>query len=128
MKRLFKLFGPSFLMFILLPLLLAQNESIAGHWTGTITKGDRSGTARLDLTDSDGKIAGTLSDPSGQVMRIENLKLEANRFTFDAWGKQHGQPEKLHFVGEVENGEIKLHRDRNREKSGPIIVFHRQGQ
>ena len=128
MKRIFNLFGQSFLMFVLLPLLFAQNESIAGHWVGTITKGDRSGTARLDLTDTDGKIAGTLSDPSGQVIKIENFKLEGNRFNFDGWGKQHGQPEKLHIVGQVENGEIKLHRDRNRERSGPTIVLHRQGQ
>jgi hypothetical protein len=105
----------------------AQDHSIAGHWIGTMTRGDRSGTARLDLNNSNGKIAGTLSDPSGLVMKIENFRLEGSRFTFDAWGKQHGQPEKLHVVGALENGEIKLHRDYNGEKSGPTIVLHREG-
>ena len=128
MRRSPKLHLRCFLIVVLASGGSAQNAGILGHWIGTINRGDRSGTARLDLTNSDGKIGGTLSDPGGQVMRIENFKLDGDRFAFDAWGKQHGQPEKLHIVGEVGNGDITIHRDNNGQTSGPTIVLHRQGQ
>jgi len=128
MKKLSKFHSGCILILVLAISLHAQDNNMVGHWIGTITRGDRSGTARLDLKNSDGKISGTLSDPSGQVMKIENFKLEGNGFAFDAWGKQHGQPEKLHMVGEVGNGEVKLHKDTNGQTSGPIIVLHRLEQ
>ena len=127
MKKLSKLQLRCFLIPVLATSLHAQDNNIAGHWVGTVAKGDRSGTARLDLTNPDGKIGGTISDPSGQVAKIENFKLDGNHFSFDAWGKENGQPTELHMVGEVANEEIKLHRDKN-GKSGPTIVLHRQGQ
>jgi len=105
----------------------AQYNNLDGHWVGTVTKGDRSGAVAMDLLTSAGKIGGTLSDPSGQTMNIQNFRVEGNHLTFDARGKEHGQPEELHFVGEVQNAEIKIHRDMGR-KSGPTIVLRRQGQ
>ena len=116
-----------FLILVLGTSVSGQDNNLAGHWIGTITRGDRSGTVALDLTPSAGKTAGILSDPSGQVMKIRNFKLDGNRLTFDAWAKEHGQPNELHFVGNVENSEIKLHSDTG-GKSGRTIVFQRQNQ
>jgi hypothetical protein len=79
----------------------------------------------LDLTTSGGDTGGTLSDPSGQVTKIDNFRLDGSRFSFDTWVKEHGQPRQMHIVGEVGKEEIKLHRERG-EKSEPTIVLHRQ--
>ena len=127
MKKLSKLHLRYFLVLVLATLAHAQDENLAGHWIGTISKGDRSGAVALDLITSAGKIGGTLSDPSGQVMKIQNFRVEGNHLTFDASGKEHGRPEELHFVGEVANAEIRIHRDMG-SKSGPTIVLRRQGQ
>lgn len=116
-----------FVILVLGALASAQDSNLAGHWTGTVRKGDRSGTMVLDLTASERKIGGALSDPSGQITKIENFKLDGRHFSFDTWVKEHGQPKEMHMVGEVEKDEIKLHRERE-GKSLPTIVFHRREQ
>lgn len=127
MNRLLKLHLGCFLILVLGTSASAQNNNLDGHWVGAVTKGNRSGSIVLDLTTSAGITGGTLSDPSGQVTKIENFKLDGNRLTFETLAKEHGQPREMHFVGAVEKNEIRLHSKKG-EKSEPTIVLHRQEQ
>ena len=61
----------------------AQENSFSGRWTAILKKGDRTGTATLNMSISGTGVTGTLSDPSGQVWQIENGKLEDSQLTFE---------------------------------------------
>lgn len=127
MKRILNAYRIGLVILALPALTLAQGRDLNGQWTGALSKGDKSGTATLDLRTSGRSISGTLSDPSGQVLTIHNGRLDGNHFTFDVTANEHGHPKDLHFVGQVESNDIKLHTVMG-QKSGPTIVFERSGQ
>ena len=52
----------------------AQENTSSARWTATMKKGDKTGTATLNMTISGTGVAGTLSDPSGQVWQIESKR------------------------------------------------------
>jgi hypothetical protein len=97
---------------------------LSGHWTGTIALGQRIATAVLELAACGSEVRGTLTDVSGQVSQIKNWQLEGHQFSFDLSAEQ-GYPEGVHFVGNIENGEMKLHAVFGAE-SGPTIVLHKR--
>jgi hypothetical protein len=123
MHRTPKLCAAALVNLVLLASAVAQQEDLSGHWTGTIALGQRIATAVLDLAASGSQVRGTLTDVSGQVSQIENWKLEGHQFSFDLSAEQ-GSPEGVHFVGNIENGEMKLHAVFGAE-SGPTIVLHK---
>jgi hypothetical protein len=103
---------------------LAQENASSGRWTATLTKGDRTGTATLNMSISGTGVTGTLSDPSGQLWQIENGKLEGNQLTFDVTAREHGGTKNIHFFGQVADGLITLHNE-SHSKPGQTMSFHR---
>ena len=104
--------------------VLAQENTSSGRWTATLKKGDKTGTATLDMTISSTGVAGTLSDPSGQLWHIENGKLEGDQLSFDVTAREHGGTKNVHFFGQVADGLITLHNE-SRGKQGQTMTFHR---
>jgi len=43
----------------------AQENASSGRWTATLTKGNKTGIATLNINTSGTSVTGTLSDPSG---------------------------------------------------------------
>ena len=102
----------------------AQESASSGRWTATLTKGDRTGTANLNMSISGTAVTGTLSDPSGQVWQIENGKLEGNQLSFDVTAREHGGTKNIHFFGQVADGLITLHNE-SHGKRGRTMSFRR---
>jgi hypothetical protein len=102
----------------------AQENASSGRWTTTLTKGNKTGTATLNISISGTSVTGALSDPSGQVWQIENGKLEGNQLTFDVTAREHGGTKNIHFFGQVADGLITLHNE-SRGKRGQTMSFHR---
>ena len=105
-------------------LVFAQVSELTGRWQATLKKGDRTGTALMDVALSGTQVTGTLSDPSGQIWQIENGKLEGNQLTFDVTAREHGGTKKIHFFGEATHDLITLHNE-SRGKPGQTMSFHR---
>src|SRR5215472_7220608 len=89
----------------------AQEHGPSGRWTATLTKGDRTGTANLNMSISGSAVTGTLSDPSGQVWQIENGKLDGNQLTFDVTAREHRGTKNIHFFGQVADELITLNNE-----------------
>ena len=111
-------------IFILILSAFAQESASGGRWTATLTKGDRTGTANLNMSISGTAVTGTLSDPSGQVWQIENGKLEGNQLTFDVTAREHGGTKDIHFFGQIADGLITLHNE-SHGKRGQTMSFRR---
>lgn len=103
---------------------VSQENTYNGRWTATLKKGDKTGTATLNMTVSGTSVTGTLSDPSGQVWQIENGKLEGNQIAFDVTAREHGGTKSIHFFGEVADGLITLHNE-SHGKRGQTMSFRR---
>ena len=102
----------------------AQESTYSGRWGATLTKGNNTGTATLNISISGTSVTGTLSDPSGQVWQLENGKLEGNQLTFDVTAREHGSTKNIHFFGQMADGLITLHNE-SRGKRGQTMSFHR---
>lgn len=105
-------------------LAFAQESNLNGRWTATLKKGDRTGTAILNLSSSGNEVTGTLSDPSGQTWQIEHGKLDGNRITFDVTAREHGRIKNIHFFGEVADQAITLENESN-GRAGRMMTFQR---
>jgi len=103
-------------------LVFAQENEFTGRWQATLNKGDRTGTAIMDVTLSGTQVTGTLSDPSGQIWQIENGRLEGNQLAFDVTAREHGGKKKIHFFGEVTTDVITLQNE-SRGKQGQTMSF-----
>ena len=103
----------------------SQENPSSGRWTATLKKGDRAGTATLNMSISGSDVTGTLSDPSGQVWQIENGKLEGNQLTFHVTAREHGGTKNIHFFGQVADELITLHNE-SHGKPGQTMSFHRR--
>lgn len=103
---------------------LAQQNASSGRWSATLKKGDKTGTATLNISISGTGVTGTLCDPSGQVWQIENGKLEGNQLKFDVTAREHGGTKNIHFFGQVADGLITLHNE-SHGKPGQTMSFHR---
>ena len=103
----------------------AQDQTLNGHWEGTIQRGNVSGKVTVDLQQSQAELRGVLSDPSKQTLRIQNGKVEANSFSFDATAMEHGQPRLLHFVGSVSGDVIHIHTT-DGKRDGPVLTLTRR--
>jgi hypothetical protein len=104
----------------------AQTKNPSGVWTAALERGGRTGVFTLNLQVSGNRVTGTLNDPSGQVLQIENGRLEENQLSFDVSAREHGGTKPIHFVGDVEEGVITLH-NTSRGKEGRTITLHRTG-
>ena len=104
--------------------VLAQENTSSGRWTAILKKGDKTGTATLNMNISGTRVAGTLSDPSGQLWQIEVGKLEGDQLSFDVTACEHGGTKNIHFFGQVADGSITLHNE-SRGKQGQTMTFHR---
>ena len=102
----------------------AQENASSGSWMATLTKGNKTGTATLNMTISSAGVTGTLSDPSGQVWHIENGKLKGNQLTFDVTAREHAGTKNIHFFGQVADGLITLQNE-SHGKRGQTMSFHR---
>jgi hypothetical protein len=102
----------------------AQESSLAGRWTATLKKGDRTGAATLTVSVSGNEVSGTLSDPSGQIWQLQNGKFEANQLPFDVSAREHGGTKNIHFFGQVEGDSITMHKESN-GRPGQIMIFHK---
>lgn len=111
----------------LVPGALGQTQDVSGHWTGTINRGDRSGTVVIDLKTSGSEMTGSLSGPGGQVSQIRDWKRDGNQVTFTISAKEHGHAKELHFVGDVADNELRVHTVQGKG-DGPTIVLHRREQ
>lgn len=103
---------------------VSQENTYNGRWTATLNKGDKTGTATLNMSVSGTSVTGTLSDPSGQVWQVENGKLEGNQLTFDVTAREHGSTKNIHFFGQVADDLITLHNE-SHGKRGQTMSFHR---
>jgi autotransporter translocation and assembly factor TamB len=106
--------------------VFAQQHTLSGQWQATLKKGDSTGTATLNLTLSGTQVTGTVSDPSGQIWKIENGNFEDNQVTFDVTAREHGGTKNIniHFFGRVSGDLITLHNE-SRGQQGQTMSFHR---
>ena len=102
----------------------AQENALSGRWAAPLRKGNKTGTATLNISISGTSVTGALSDPSGQVWQIENGKLEGNHLTFDVTAREHCGTKNIHFFGQVADGLITLHNE-SRGKRGQTMSFQR---
>lgn len=108
---------------VLALLAFAQGKDLSGRWTAMLKKG-KSGTATMNVNVSGLEMAGTLSDPSGQTLQIENGKIEGNQLTFDVTAREHGGTKSIHFFGQVADDLITLHNE-SHGMPGQTMTFHR---
>ena len=108
-------------------LSFAQGENVSGKWTATTERGGKTGTFVMTLQVADNEVSGTLHDPSGQTIQIENGKLDGTQLTFEAAAQEHGHSKTIHFAGDIANDAIKLRNESN-DRRGVTIVFHRSAQ
>ena len=124
MERMLKVFASTTLVLVLEVFALAQVDDPSGRWKATLTRSDRTGVAVMTLKVQGTQVTGTLSEPSGQTLEIENGKIEDGRLTFDASASEHGGTKNIHFFGQVTAEEITLHNESN-GKQGMTMKFHR---
>ena len=103
---------------------LAQESNLNGQWTATLKRGSRTGTATLTVSVSGTEVNGTLSDPSGQLLHLQNGKLAGDQITFDVTAREHGGSKNIRFFGQVEGDSITMHNKSN-GKAGQTMVFHK---
>ena len=103
---------------------VAQESSLAGRWTATLKKGDKTGAANLTVSVSGNEATGTLSDPSGQIWQLQNGKFEANQLTFDVTARERGGTNNIHFFGQIEGDSITLHNESN-SRPGQTMIFQK---
>jgi uncharacterized protein involved in outer membrane biogenesis len=119
-----KVLASATLVLVLEVFALAQVDDPSGRWKATLARGDRTGVAVMTLKVEGTQVIGTLSEPSGQTLEIENGKLEEGRLTFDASASEHGGTKNIHFFGQVTAGEITLHNESDGNQ-GMTMTFHR---
>ena len=124
MERMLKVLASTTLVLVLEVFALAQVDDPSGRWKATLSRGDRTGVAVMTLKVAGNQVAGTLSEPSGQTLEIENGRIEDGRLVFDASAGDHGGTKNIHFFGQVTAGEITLHNESN-GKQGMTMTFHR---
>ena len=124
MRRTLKIFSQAALISFLIVAAFAETKNPSGIWTATLERGDRAGVFTLDFQVSGKQVMGTINDPSGQVLKIENGSFEGNQLSFDALAAEHGGTKLIHFFGEVEDDVITLH-NTSRGKPGRTITLHR---
>jgi len=112
------------LVLVLEVFALAQVDDPSGRWKATLSRGDRTGVAVMTLKVAGNQVAGTLSEPSGQTLEIENGRIEDGRLVFDASASEQGGTKNIHFFGQLKAGEITLHNESN-GKQGMTMTFHR---
>ena len=78
----------------------AQGDDISGKWMATMQRGGRNGNFVMNLQVDGNKLTGTLSDPSGQNLQIEDGKVENNKLTFDTVAQERGHSKSIHFFGD----------------------------
>ena len=108
----------------LLAFAAVAQTNVTGRWTATLKRGDRTRKATLTVSVSGTEVTGTLSDPSGRILQLENGKLESSQLTFDVTGREHGGSKNIHFSGQVEDDSITLHNESN-GTPGQTMVFHK---
>jgi len=101
-----------------------EEGTLSGHWTATLKRGDRTGTATMNVVVSRNQVTGALSEPSGQTLQIENGKIEGAQLTFDVWARERGGTKPIHFFGQVADDVITLNNE-SRGKRGQSMRFHR---
>jgi len=125
MEKLLNFFARvSLAMLILAMFVLAQVSDPSGRWTATLQRDDRTGVATINLKADGTHVTGTLSEPSGQTLQIENGTLEGGQLNFDCSAQEHGGTKRIHFFGQVTNDAITLHNQSN-GKEGVTVTFHR---
>ena len=124
MERMLKVLASATLVLVLEVFALAQVDDPSGRWKATLSRGDRTGVAVMTLKVAGNQVAGTLSEPSGQTLEIENGRIEDGRLTFDASASEHGGTKNIHFFGQVTAEEITLRNESN-GKQGMTMTFHR---
>jgi hypothetical protein len=96
----------------------------SGRWTATLKRGNATGEAVMTLKVAGNQVTGTLSDPSGQILQIENAAIKDGQITFDASAEEHGRDKRIHFFGQITEDVITLHNQSN-GKQGLTMTFHR---
>jgi hypothetical protein len=102
----------------------AQGDNPSGRWTAPLQRGDRSGVAVINLEVTGNHVTGTLSDPSGQTLQMENGVFEGGQLSFECFAREHGGWKRIRFFGQVTNDAITLHNESN-SKQGVTMTFHK---
>jgi hypothetical protein len=102
----------------------APNDDVSGKWTATMQRGDQTGNFVMNLQVEGDRLTGTLDDPSGQILDIDNGKVEGDHLIFDAAAQDEGRSKIIHFAGVVADDQLTL-RNVSNGKDGRTIVFHR---
>jgi len=102
----------------------AQANDPSGRWTATLQRGDATGVAEMTLKVAGNHVTGTLSEPSGQTLQIENGVIESSQLNFDCSAGEHGGTKRIHFFGQVTADVITLHNESN-GRQGITMTFHR---
>jgi hypothetical protein len=127
MKKLLKVFARAALTALILAglgIAQAQSADPSGRWTATLQRGDATGVAVINLKVDGNRATGTLSDPSGQTLEMENGVFEGGKLSFNCSASEHGGTKNIHFFGQVTNDAITLHNESN-GKQGLTMTFHR---
>jgi len=99
-------------------------DDISGKWTAAMQRGDRTGNFVMNLQVEGDKLTGTLDDPSGQILDIDNGKVEGEHLSFDAAAQDEGRSKIIHFAGDVASDQLTL-QNVSHGKQGRTIVFRR---
>jgi len=102
-------------------------DDLSGIWTATMQRGNQTGNFVMNLQVDGNKLNGTLHDPSGQNLQIENAKVGDNQLSFDTVAQEHGHSKTIHFFGDVSGDAITL-RNQSNGRQGQTITFHRSSE
>ena len=100
----------------------AQADDPSGRRTAALQPGDRSGVAVINLKVEGNRVTGTLSDPSGQTMEMENGVIEGGQLSFDCPAREHGDTKRIHFSAQNTNDAIRLHNESHGKQGRTINV------
>jgi len=127
MKGRFRVFAGVGLPLIVAVFAFAEVNDFNGRWTATATRGNKTAIVVIELNVNAEHVTGTLHDPSGQILQIQNGKVERQHLTFDASAQEHRRSKIIHFDAEMAGDAITLRNESN-GRQGLTMIFHRSAE
>ena len=100
----------------------AETKDISGRWTAPFNREGKAVTIVMNLVVSGQRVTGTITHARGDVMQIQNGKLEGKKLAFDA---TDDDKDTYHYTGDASEDVIKLQIEYNGQPEGPVLNFRR---
>ena len=99
----------------------AETKDISGRWTAPFNREGTPVTIVMKLAVSGQQVTGTITHARGDVMQMQNGKMDGKKLAFDATRDDKNM---FHYVGTVSEDVIKLQIEYNGQPER-VLSFHR---